>query len=203
MSRNLGRQAHRSQQNTTHRKLDSDIADTRSLLDTSAQTTKDLKAQLKELTEKKKEAGKAPRNSQAASNTFNVPIPKIRAGTARADAAGHAAIELAATNVEDVEMQEIVPADIPFVNPTVAPSHHDELSMFQPPAPGDAPTGVLSLSSEIGALCDVEETRNHPGFDLPPLDLDLFNMVLENEQVPEPTAEEVAAYHSLKYLLGK
>ena len=78
MSRNLGRQAHREAQNTTHRTIDRDIADTRSLLDTSAQMTKDLKAQLKELTEKKKEAGKAPRNNQAASNKFNVPIPKIR-----------------------------------------------------------------------------------------------------------------------------
>jgi hypothetical protein len=38
-------------------------------------------SQLKELTEKKKEAGKAPRNSQAASNKFNVPIPKIRGGS--------------------------------------------------------------------------------------------------------------------------
>ena len=76
MSHNLGRQAHRSQRGTAHRKLDDDIVDTRSLLDISSQTTKDLKAQLKELTDKKKEAGKTPRNSQAASNKFNIPIPK-------------------------------------------------------------------------------------------------------------------------------
>jgi septal ring factor EnvC (AmiA/AmiB activator) len=78
MSRNLGRQAHRAEQNTFHRKLDSDIADTRSLLNASAETAKDLKTQLKELMEKKKEAGKVPRNTQATSNKFNIPIPKIR-----------------------------------------------------------------------------------------------------------------------------
>jgi hypothetical protein len=48
-----------------------------------------------------------------------------------------------------------------------------------------------------------EEATYHPGFDLPPLDLDLFNIVLENELVPEPTAEEVATYLFLKQSLGK
>ena len=57
MSCNIGRQAHQAEKNSTHCKLDSDIADTRYLLNASAQTAKDLKAQLKELTNKKKEAG--------------------------------------------------------------------------------------------------------------------------------------------------
>ena len=87
MSCNLRQQAHREEQNTTHQELDSDIADTRSLLDTSAQMTKDLKAQLKELTDKKKEAGKSPQKSQAALNKFNIPIPKIQSVSATIEAA--------------------------------------------------------------------------------------------------------------------
>ena len=170
MSRNLGRQAHRAQQDTTHRKLDDDIVDTRSLLNTSTQAMKDLKTQLKELTNKKKEAGKAPRNNQAASNKFDVPIPKIRAGSATTNAE----FELtpgSPTPNEDVEMQEIMPIDLPF---------------------------------EIGTPSnDSEEARYHPGFDLPSLDLDSFNFVLENELVPDPTAEEVAAYQFLKYSLER
>ena len=62
--------------------LDDDIADTRSLLNSFSQTMKDIKARLKELTDRKKEAGKVLRNNQAASNKFNVPIPKIGAGSA-------------------------------------------------------------------------------------------------------------------------
>ena len=203
MSHNLGRQAHWSQRGTAHRKLDNDIVDTRSLLDISSQTTKDLKAQLKELTDKKKEAGKTPRNSQAASNKFNVPIPKIGAGSLSATT--DVAFELAPSSApnSDVEKQEIQPIDVPIVNyamaPTV-PTHHDDFSAFQPLSPVP---GVLGLLSEIGTHYDSEDARYHPGFDLPPLDLDLFNLMLENEQVPEPTAEEIAAYQFLKYSLGK
>jgi hypothetical protein len=192
MSRNLGRQAHRSEQNTTHRKLDSDIADTRSLLNASAQTAKELKAQLKELTEKKKEAGKAPRNSQAASNKFNIPIPKIRGGST-------------ATNLNAVIEQ----------NPNFPT--HDNISQtafqVQPPSPlalpvlGDAPTQAgmvgLILSADLDTLYIDSEEEYHPGYQLPPLDLDLLNTMLENEPVAEPTAEEVAAYNFLKYALGK
>ena len=54
MCLNLGRQAHRAEKDTTHHKLDSAISDTKSLLNESAQTAKQLKVQLKELTEKKK-----------------------------------------------------------------------------------------------------------------------------------------------------
>ena len=168
MSRNLGRQTHRTQQDTTHHKLDDDIADTRSLLNTSTQAMKDLKTQLKELTDKKKESGKAPWNSQAVSNKFNVPIPKIRAGSATTEAAFELAPSSPTPNNKNVEIAPIV---LPF---------------------------------EIGTPSnDSDEAMYHPGFDFPPLDLDLFNMVLENEPVPEPTAEETAAYQFLKYSLGK
>jgi hypothetical protein len=76
--------------------------------------------------------------------------------------------------------------------------------VFQPPVPSDAPTGALGLLLEVGTPhYDSDEARYHPGFELPPFDLDLFNMALENEPVAEPTAEEVAAYHFLKYTLAK
>ena len=93
-------------------------------------------------------------------------------------------------------MQEIAPIDLPFVNYTMPPliAHHND---------GVALAVVLGLPSEMGTPYDSEETRYHRKFDLPTLDLDLFNMALENEPVPEPTAEEVAAYQFLKYSLGK
>jgi hypothetical protein len=50
----------------------------KSLLDNSTQQKKELKVQLNELTEKKKEAGKSPQKIQAPSNRFNTPIPKIQ-----------------------------------------------------------------------------------------------------------------------------
>ena len=196
MSRNLGRQVHRSQQDTTHRKLDDDIADTRSLLDTSSQTTKNLKAQLKELTDKKKKASKAPQNSQAASNKFDVPIPEVGAGSAT--------FELAPTSApnSDVEMQENAPVDKPIIHHAVAPTHHDNLSVFRPLSPVPLPgvLGSLGLPSVIGTYYDSDY---HPGFDLPPLDSNLLNLMLENEQVPEPTAEEIAAIQFLKHSLGQ
>ena len=199
MSRNIGRQAYRAEQNTTHRTLDSDIADTRSLLNASAETVKGLKVQLKELTDKKKDAGKAPRNSQMTSNKFNVPIPKIQ-GTTSSSGALNASCAT-----------------------TIIPSTHDNLNLsespppFQPPIPlpvagdaSDVPTGVLGLPLEVletpqayTASGSSEELNYHPGYELPPFDLDLFMLTLENEPVAEPTAEEIAAYHFLKFSLGK
>ena len=176
MSRNLGRQAHRAERNNTHRKLDDDIADTRSLLSVSAQTAKDLKAQLKELTEKKKEAGKAPRNSQAASNKFNTPIPKIRG----------------CSTVSNAVIDSLHNPSFPI---------HNDSDFSQ-----DAPTGVLGpglLSADLGIPYIGSEEEYYPGFQLPPLDLELLNKRLENEPVAEPTAEEVAAYNFLKHALGK
>jgi hypothetical protein len=188
MSRNLGRQAHRAEQNTTHRKLDSDIADTRSLLNVSAQRAKDLKAQLKELTEKKKEAGKAPRNSGATSNKFNVPIPKIGGG-------------ITTTNA-------VFEHNPSFPTPNNLSQTAFQLEV-QPPLPSDTPgpTGVMPvtvglLSAELCPYIDSEEVY-HPGFQMPPLDLELLYTRLENEPVAEPTAEEISAYRFLKNALGK
>ena len=43
----------------------------------------------------------------------------------------------------------------------------------------------------------------NPGFEIPPFDLGLFNAMLEQEPVSEPTSEEVAALFFLKAILGK
>jgi hypothetical protein len=63
--------------------------------------------------------------------------------------------------------------------------------------------GLLSDSADLDTLYIDSEEEYHPGYQLPPLDLDLLNTMLENEPVAEPTAEEVAAYNFLKYALGK
>jgi hypothetical protein len=68
LSRNLGRQIHRAQQSCAHLQLDNAIADVKTRLTQSTQISKDLKAELKELGDKKKEAGKSPRNSHAPLN---------------------------------------------------------------------------------------------------------------------------------------
>ena len=163
---------------------------------------------MKELTDKKKEAGTAPRISQAGSNKFNVPIPKIQPGTSAAAATttsdSDMAFELTASSpATDVDsMQETMAIDVPFA---ITPTHHHDLSVVQPPSPplpSDAPTGLPSETHGL-SYDSVEEATYHPGFDLPPLDLDLFNMVLEKKLIPGPTAEEVAAYLFLKQSLGK
>lgn len=263
MRRNLGRQAYRAVEGAKHRKLDSDIADTRSLLNTSAQTMKDLKAQLKGLTDKKKEAG-GWRNSQTGTNIFNIPIPKIN-GAAAAGATLTAEMDYISTPTpdntdSDVEMQRITLVDIrgnstaaietayetaPISNdnsinedtemevvpslPTVyvqgastivetttstptADEIHEiapgpanvplltyELPIFQP-GPPVPPTGLGEKvnNEEAGIMY-----TSHPGFELPPLDLELFNAALETDPIPEPTAAEVAAYLFLRSLQVK
>ena len=55
-----------------------EIADVKSLLETSTQTTKELKTRLNGLAEKKKDAGKSPRKIHAPSNRFDTPVPKIQ-----------------------------------------------------------------------------------------------------------------------------
>ena len=77
MSRNMGRQSHRTAQSTAHLQLNNDIIQVKNQLVDSAQNRKELKAKLKDLTEKKKEAGKSPRNIQAPLNRFNIPLPEI------------------------------------------------------------------------------------------------------------------------------
>ena len=124
---------------------------------------------------------------------------------------------------------QAVASDTPFVQvnhtESLTPGDVDNLSalshaLFQPPVPSDActlaQTGVLGLLPMLevsthfesngrshGDIGEATQARYHPGFELPPFDLDLFNMALENEPVTEPTAEEIAAYHFLKHALGK
>ena len=259
-----------------HCKLDSDIADTRSLLNTSAQATKNLKIQLKELTEKKKDAGKSPRKSQAGANKFNIPIPKIQGITSTilssestpttnsesdtemqkktpiADiqvrgisesesestptfeddlkdiemgseeithvdvksASVATAVETASTltsesnlKAADSEMLQIAPINVPGQLVDHTPTH--ELLMFKPPVPSDALVWTQAVetinngSEEMGLTQMSRYTSHwHPGFELPPLDLELLNATLENEPIPEPTAAEVAAYLFLRESIG-
>jgi hypothetical protein len=89
--------------------------------------------------------------------------------------------------------------------------------VFLPPVSNDsdlnAPTlnqassGELGLglpSGETDAPYDSEEAIYHPRFQLPPLDLDILYTQLENEPVPEPTAEELSGYyHFLITALGE
>ena len=77
MSRNMGRQSHRAAQSTAHLQLHTDIIQIKNQLADSAQNRKELKAKLKDLTEKKKEVGKSPRNIEAPSNRFKIAIPEI------------------------------------------------------------------------------------------------------------------------------
>jgi hypothetical protein len=96
----------------------------------------------------------------------------------------------------DVQMQEIMPIDVPTVKYTMAPAHHNNFSVFQPLS---LVPGVLGLPSGIDIHYNSENARYHSGFDLPPLDLDLFNLMLENKQVPEPTAEEITVFEILTW----
>lgn len=132
-----------------------------------------------------------PRNSQASSNKFNIPIPKIRGGSTTTNAV--------------------------FEHDPSFPTHNDlsqVMFQVQPPVPGnsDAPVAVATEVMPVGLLLAELESGNpyidseenfHPGFQLPPLDLDLLYMTLENEPVAEPTAEEIAAYFFLNNTLGK
>ena len=129
----------------------------------SAQTAKELKAQLKELTEKKKEVGKSPRKSQAVSNKFTIPIPKIR-GSSTTTTMTNAVFE---HNPNDNNLSQAV-----FPSPVQPPSPVPGLGDA-----GDAPTMTGVMAPGPGPYinsAESEEDYDHPGFHLPPLDLDLF-----------------------------
>jgi len=177
--------------------------------------------------EKKKEAGKAPRNSQAGANKFNTPIPKIQgAGAVLSGIASESESAPTTTGNTGSETQEITPvtginirnasesAGTPTVTVTsdhaaetqeIAPANchgfpTHELPMFEPPA-SHVPTGeAINNDSEEVAL--IHTSHWHPGLELPPLDLELFNAALENEPIPEPTAAEKAAHLFLRGLFG-
>jgi len=62
----------------THVELINQIGHVKSLLNNLTQKTRELKARLNELAERKNGAGKSPRKIQAPSNRFDTPIPKIQ-----------------------------------------------------------------------------------------------------------------------------
>jgi hypothetical protein len=67
--------------------------------------------------------------------------------------------------------------------------------MFEPPVPSHALARETINNEEAGLMYT---SHWHPGFDLPPLDLELLNAALVNNPIPEPSAEEVAAYQFLR-----
>jgi len=57
-------------------------------------------------------------------------------------------------------------------------------------------------TSEILCSSLQVSSKGLSGFEIPPLDLELLNVALENEPIPEPTAAEVAAYLFLRRSIG-
>lgn len=161
MSRNLGRKIHHIEQSNTHVKLMNEIADVKSLLGTSTQTTKELKTRL---AEKKKDTGKSPRKIQAPSNRFDTPVPKIQ---------GLLSATVTSTTTNDSVSASAVA--------TGQPLDFDSDSEMQ---------------TEVNPWFEPE----FPSFDF---DLDLFNLSLEQEPIPEPTDAELAAHAFLRKVLGK
>lgn len=190
MRRNLGRQSTRAERTRTHLKLDNQITEVKSLLttDTPSQTTKDLKAQLKDLQAQKKEAGKSPRHSQAPSNRFNVPIPKIQ-GLQLSQQSNHTSQSppVSPENSESNGIQEDFSA---MLTERTDPSHHYLEHMAE--------------ESTLRAAFEIDRTvGTHAAFDFQPFDVDSFLTMLDKEPIPGPTAAEMAAHQYLRAALGK
>jgi hypothetical protein len=209
MSRNLGRKSHHIERCNTHVKLINEIADVKSLLDNSTQQTKELKARLNELAEKKKDAGKSPRNIQAPSNRFNTPIPKIQglfidSSTSKSSPAAAAVNSASASTViladqsseSRVELEDQAMFEHNHSPDTV---HH----LFQPQAV--APTLPVLGSVHHLHFDSEREFGDNPGVETPSFDfdLDLFSEMLDQEPIPVPTGAELAAHAFLRTVLGK
>lgn len=208
MSRNLGRQNHRTQQSDVHAQLDNEITDVKSRIGSSAQETKDLKEKLKGLSDKKKEMGQSPRHSQAPSNRYNFPIPQIRPQALPLSLNDSASESLSSINYNvDISVSGSSPAV------WLADSMHDKISQLQYLA--DASTGNTQTPShhdkafnmEIDSPLDMNgsASTNFDGhaFETPPFDLDAFNAALEDGPIPQLTVEEIQAHHFLRALLRK
>jgi len=207
MSRNLGRKSHRIERCNTHVQLVNEIADVKSLLDNSTQQTKELKARLNELAEKKKEAGKSPRKIQAPSNRFNTPIPKIRgllidATSESSPVAPNESISAStitlADQISDVQLEDQTMFEHDTVNTQTNDHPMDSIPQAAAPTP---------LASGSGNSLHFDSERNFgevdsdiPSFDF---DLDLFSEMLEQESIPSPTGAELAAHTFLRTVLGK
>ena len=213
MSRNLGRKGHRIEQCNTHVKLVNEIADVKSLLDNSTQQTKELKVQLNELAEKKKEAGKSPRKIQAPSNRFNTPILKIQgllidttseSSSAAPNKSMSASTIPLADQISELQLEDQTMFEHDTVNTQTNNHPMDSVShIFQAAA---APT---PLASGSGNSLQFDLERNfganpgevdNPSFDF---DLNLFNEMLKQESIPLPTGAELAAHAFLRTVLGK
>lgn len=208
MSRNLRRKSHRIERCNTHVQLVNEIADVKSLLDNSTQQTKELKARLNELAEKKKEAGKSPRKIQAPSNRFNTPIPKIRgllidATSESSPVAPNESISAStitlADQIFDVQLEDQTMFEHDTVNTQMNDHPMDSIPhIFQAAAP-------IPLASGSGNSLHFDSERNFGEVDIPSFDfdLDLFSEMLEQESIPSPTGAELAAHTFLRTVLGK
>ena len=195
-----------------HVKLVNEIADVKSLLDNSTQQTKELKARLNELAEKKKEAGKSPRKIQAPSNRFNTPIPKIRglridttskSSSAAPNESMSASTIPLADQISEVQLEDQTMFEHDTVNTQTNNHPMDSVShIFQAAAP-------TPLASGSGNSLQFDSERNfgaNPGeVDIPSFDFDLnlFSEMLEQESIPLPTGAELAAHAYLRTVLGK
>jgi hypothetical protein len=208
MSRNLGRKSHRAEQSSTHLKLANEITEVKSLLASSSQQTKELKARLNDLSERKKEAGKSPRNLQAPSNRFDIPIPKIRGLTTKTASPD---ITHASKSASDPDVtpgrkdSDLPPEDQPMFDHGSV--YNMELLNSSYSTPG---LPVLQLPT-ILSTAQPFEAGPSMGFDsevqseveVPPFDLNVFNAMLDQGPLPEPTDEELAAHAFLRTVFGK
>jgi chromosome segregation ATPase len=78
LSRLVSRRNHQARRRSDHHAIDDSMDDVQAQIVTTSQAQKELKAKLKDLTEKKKEAGRTPRHNRAAAHKFDsVRIPAI------------------------------------------------------------------------------------------------------------------------------
>lgn len=201
MSRNLGWKSHHIEQSGIHVKLMNEITDVESCLDTSTQITKELKTWLNELSKKKKIAGKSPQNICAPSNRFNTPILKIQGLLFTSVESPSQTIELPTTN--STTNNDSVSTSALTLNVTVPqvfqiPSQVMPLTTGIPQSSGSWQPLQVDFDSEM-------QVEVNPQFEIPSFDLDLelFNQMLEQEPIPEPTDAELAAHAFLRNVLGK
>ena len=196
MSRNLGRKIHHINQSNTHVKLMNEIADVKSLLITSTQMTEDLKTRLNELSVKKKDAGKSPQKTQAPLNRFDTPVPKIQ---------GLIETMSLATSIttNSVSAGDVASSRQPLDNNSVSTS--DVASSGQPL--NDNSMSANNIASSGQPLDDSEMQNEVTPCEIPlasfDFDFDLFNQMLEQEPIPEPTEAELVAHAFLREVLGK
>ena len=199
MSRNLGRKIHHINQSNTHVKLMNEIADVKSLLNTSTQMTKDLKTWLNELSMKKKDAGKSPRKTQAPSNRFDTPVLKIQGLSSLIETMSLAT----SITTNSVSASDVASSRQPLDDNSVSTS--DVASSGQPL--DDNSVSASDITSSGQPLDDSEMQNEVTPCEIPlasfDFDFELFNQMLEQEPIPEPTEAELVAHAFLREVLGK